>query len=494
MTSGPSASPTLAPVAKAHFRIFGTPIRVEPFFIVVAAMFGIRIEPLWVVFAWVGIVFVAVLVHELGHAMTYRLLGQRSAIVLHGFGGFTVATGGGRRVLSKPKSVAVSVSGSVVQLLLIGLPAWYFLFHSNLLFDPDPILVSDGSRVFMSDDPWTVWRATGSDGFSWVPILYYAQFVGIWWAVFNLLPIRPLDGGHVSETLFGFQNACKISIGAAIVAAFIAFRQTQFGFVALIYFGLFAYMNYRDLQADRNESFEVDAPDAPTPAGRAGRGGRPGRRSLRRGRPDLQVVRPTGEAPDLTPRLPTAEAETRAWNALRSGDGARAASIMRQAGDGGNPFLRAGIALLTGPVEMADDLFEAAYRSEPGGPPNLVPATLLADSGRAVPVAARLVEAGPAGVEAAGGLQTHLHYAERFDAAAEVGEQVFSAGPRSPAQTAFEVACSWARAGSADEALRWVEAAVDAGFRAPGLLDGEPDLAPVRALPGWPAVRARLSA
>jgi len=35
---------------------------------------------------------------------------------------------------------------------------------------------------------------------------------------------------------------------------------------------------------------------------------------------------------------------------------------------------------------------------------------------------------------------------------------------------------------------------VDAGFRAPGLLDGEPDLAPVRALPGWPAVRSRLSA
>jgi hypothetical protein len=36
--------------------------------------------------------------------------------------------------------------------------------------------------------------------------------------------------------------------------------------------------------------------------------------------------------------------------------------------------------------------------------------------------------------------------------------------------------------------------AVDAGFRAPGLLDSEPDLAPVRSLPGWAAVRSRLSA
>jgi Zn-dependent protease len=459
-------------VARAHFRIFGIPIRVEPFFVVVAALFGIRLEPLWVVFAWVGIVFVSVLVHELGHALTYRALGQRSAIVLHGFGGFTVATGGGRRVLTKPKSVFVSVSGAFAQLLFLGLPAW-------LLYRSD----------WYSDTLFT-WAVNGADGFSWAPIVYYTQFVSIWWAVFNLLPIRPLDGGHVAETLLGFETACKLSIGAAIVAGFITFRSGQFGLFGLIFFGIFAYMNYRDLRNGQSTgAFDVEAP-----AAAAAKGPRSKRSRRRRGSPDLQVVRPTDAMPDLTPRVPLAEAETRAWNALRSGDGGRAASIMRQAGDGGNPFLRAGIALLTGPVEMADDLFEAAYRSEPGGPPNLVPATLLADAGRAVPVAARLVAAGRGGIEAASGLQTHLHYAERFTAGAEVGEQVFAAGPQSPAQTAFEVACSWARAGSPDEALRWVEAAVDAGFRAPGVLDGEPDLASVRTLPGWPAVRSRLSA
>ena len=103
-------------MTRAHFRIFGIPIRVEPFFVVVAALFGIRLEPLWMVFAWVVIVFVSVLVHELGHALTYRALGQRSAIVLHGFGGFTVPTGGGRRVLSKPKSIFVSISAALPQL------------------------------------------------------------------------------------------------------------------------------------------------------------------------------------------------------------------------------------------------------------------------------------------------------------------------------------------------------------------------------------------
>jgi stage IV sporulation protein FB len=456
-------------VARAHFRIAGIPIRVEPFFFIVVALFGIRLEPLWLVFAFVIVAFVSVLVHELGHAVTYRLLGQRSAIVLHGFGGFTVPAGGGRQVLSKPKSVMVSLSGALTQLILLGIPAR---------------LATRGTQ--WGRDEQIRW-VFGDGSFSWYPVLELLGFVSIWWAVFNLLPIRPLDGGRVAETLFGFQTACKLSIGAAIIAGFITFRSGMFGLIGLLYFGLFAFLNYRDLRDDQQTgTFDVDAPDAG-----AGRGGRATRR---RSHANLSVVTGREAIPDLTPRLPLAEAETRAWNALRSGDGGRAASIMRQAGDGGNRFLRASIALVTGPVEMADDLFEAAYRAEPAGPPNLVPATLLADAGRAVPVAARLVKADRQGVEAASGFQTHLHYAERFRAAAEVGEQVFAAGPQSPAQTAFEVACSWARAGNADEALRWVEAAVDAGFRAPGLLDGEPDLAPVRALPGWPAVRSRLSA
>ncbi|HEX6417482.1 MAG TPA: site-2 protease family protein [Acidimicrobiales bacterium] len=467
---------------RAHFRIFGIPIRVEPFFVIVAVLFGIRLDPLWEVFAWVVVVFVSVLVHELGHAVTYRALGQRSAIVLHGFGGFTVPTGGGRRVLSKPKSVLVSVSGALAQLLVLGVPARY-------------LVTSD-----WGDRQWLDWWATGFQDFSWYRVLELLAFVSIWWALFNLLPIRPLDGGRVAETLLGFETACKVSIGAAIVAAFITFRSGQFGLFGLLFFGLFAYMNYQDLRAGQSTgAFDVEAPEGgPAPAGRApGRGPGRGRgfpRPRRRGRADLQIVPPAGMPADLAPRIAPAEAETRAWNALRSGDGARAASIMRQSGGEGNGFLRACIALLTGPVEMADDLFDAAYRAEPGGPPNLVPATLLADAGRAVPLVARLVGGGRPGIEAAASLQTHLHYAERFDAAAEVGERVFAAGPQSPAQTAFEVACSWARAGSADEALRWVDVAVDNGFRAPGVLDGEPDLATVRALPGWAAVRARLSA
>ena len=481
---------TLPPVhSRAHFRIFGIPVRVEPFFLIVAVLFGINLVPLWSVLLWVLAVFVSVLVHELGHAVAYRIFGQRSAVVLHGFGGFTVATGGGRRALSKGRSIAVSLSGALCQILLLGLT-------SRLLLDSD----------WMAEQIFRHFRDYGSlREFSPISAMYFflshLEYVSIWWGLFNLLPIRPLDGGHVSETLVGFETACKVSIGAAVVAAVLAFREPQIQFFGLMFFGLLAYLNFRDLrEGQASTAFDIEAPDAPGGKDARGKPGRPGRpgRSRRRGAANLSVVRPgTGplEVPDLTPRLSPGEAESRAWNALGSGDGSRAAAIIDQAGDGKvNPFLRASAALITGPHEMADDLFNAAYRAEPGGPPNLVPATLLADHDRAVPVAERLISSGTVGVEAAGSLQTHLHYAERFRAAAEVGEKVYEAGPRSRAQTAFEVACSWARADDPDRALQWVGVAVDRGFRAPGLLDGEPDLALVRSLPGWPAVRARLSA
>jgi len=462
---------------KSHFRLLGVPVRVEPLFLVIAALMAYELRPLWVVFAFIGIVFVNVLVHEMGHAIMFRFAGQRSAVVLHAFGGFTVPTGGGRRQMSKAMSITVSLAGVGAQMLLLYLPA-------RLLKDSD--WGTEQAIDFIS-----------GPGFSWWPILVYTQFVALWWSVLNILPIRPFDGGHVAEELVGFENACKLSIVVGAVAALVA--AVQFSLFTGLFLGMFAFLNYRELQEGRaTGTFDVDAPEGQAAAGRGGgasRGssGRGGRKKARGGH--LQSVPPI---PDLASELArprdTAEIESRAWNALRGGDVEMAAALLKQTAGRPNPFLQASVALAQGHAGLAGDMFEAAYLAEPGGPPNLVPATLLANSGGAVPLAAQLVAAGPVGIEAAGSLQTHLHYAEGFQAAAEVGEQVFAAGPRSPAQTAFEIACSWARAGRAEEALRWVEAAVDAGFKAPGMLDGEPDLAPVRALEGWTAVRSRLTA
>lgn len=476
---------------KAHFRLFGVPVRVEPFFVIVAALWGLQLEPLWRVFTFVLIAFVSVLVHEMGHALMYRFAGQRSAVVLHAFGGFTVPAGGGRRVLSKPMAVAVSLAGVVTQLLLMWLPA-HLLRDTNWVIDQARQAYTEGTGVLLHPDAFTWWQLLGD-----------VATLSLWWAIFNLLPIRPLDGGHVVETLLGFENACKVSIAAAAVAGLFVIRQWDSFFGGMFFF-LFAFLNYRDLKAgEHTGAFEVDAPEAGGGSGGGGRtrarggggGGSGGRRGGRRRSGHLQPVPSMEElSAELQSFTDPGELETQVWNALRRGDGQQAGELLRQGGKRANPFLQASVALAQGHDGLALDLFEAAYVAEPGGPPNIVPAKLLADRGQALPLAGTLIAQGPVGVEAAGSLQTHLHYAERFRASAEVGEQVFAAGPRSPAQTAFEVACSWAKADEVDEALRWVEAAVDAGFKAPSVLDGEPDLASVRAHPGWSAVRARLTA
>ena len=79
--------------ARPHFTIARIPVRVEPAFLLVSFLFGFRYlrDGLDIVLIWVACSFVSILVHELGHGFALRVFGQRSVIVLHGFGGVTIS-------------------------------------------------------------------------------------------------------------------------------------------------------------------------------------------------------------------------------------------------------------------------------------------------------------------------------------------------------------------------------------------------------------------
>lgn len=447
--------------AHAHFKIAGIPVRVEPVFFVMAVLFGLRYSNIGldVVGIWVAATFMSILVHELGHGMMLKVFGQPSSIVLHGFGGVTISQR--RTGFSKVRSVVVSLAGSGVALVVLWLPARHLLNTSWIVRQPDALI-------------WLV---------------YFLAFQNLWWSVANLLPIRPLDGGSVTAELFGLATARRVSIVAAIGGSLWAFTHDQ-GYAA--FFALFlAFNNWQEMRAEQAghdvNAFDVDAPAPGTPAARKPRG-----------RHHLTSVPPPGGAGPLGgPTLSTddpARLEQIAWNALREGDAASAHRAVARMGSGGvSPYLRAAVALATGEAD-AFELFEAAYAKAPGGPPNLVATDLLARSGAATAIVQRLVARGDAsGREAAATLQTHLHYGDHFHAAAEVGEAVYAAGPASQAQTAFEIACSWARAGETERAVTWLTTAADKGFRAARIVDAEPDLALVRSDPCWPDLRARLS-
>lgn len=465
--------------AKAHFHVLGIPVRIEPFFWIASVLLAYGLGDARLIIMWVVVVLVSVLVHELGHALALKAFGQSSAIVLHGFGGLTFS----QRNLDRFRSIVVTLAGPFSALALLGIPALVLRdsdYGVDLRFDYQ-----------LGDQVFGLW-----------PVLVFATYVNIWWSIANLLPIRPLDGGNVLTELVGIQRARLVSVVVGAAAAVWAYNHSgQFRYAAF-FAGFLAFINLSEYRkASRGErapsAFDVEGPAVP-----GGGGARPGQggsvAGVDRSRAPTRLGRPTappGAGGDAAPlaRIPgsmdPSSAESLAWNLLRQGDAEGARRVLARATGPVSPFATASVAVAAG--EGAEALVEA-YLARPSGPANLVPATAAADAGVVEVLARRLLAAGTPGIEAASSLQTHLHYAERFAAAALVGELLHSVVTGTRAQVAFDTACAWARAGEPARGLDWVERAIDDGFHAPGLLDGEPDLAAARTLPGWADVRRRL--
>jgi len=432
--------------------------------------------------------FASVLVHEFGHAIAYRVFRQRPIVQITMVGGATH----GERPLPRGRNIVVSLAGSVFAFGLLAVPAMYFRHH-------------------IEHDLGFVWIV---HHFGWYWLAWTAAQINLWWSIFNLLPIVPLDGGHVSESLLGPFNALVVGTvaGAGMGMFALAHEQRYAGF-ALIALGIWNGMQaYRMKQGGGFVPRGYAPPQGPPPReprpkrSKAPKVGRRGRKEPKAPKPPKAGGRRHGAlaaVPDLPADQPTQPADARstarlvalAWEALRAGDGESAELLVTSVGDnvrGAAPlYLRASVAATQGDRTRALQLFEDAFLSGP--PPNLVAAGVVADQGLADDLAVRLLAKGPDGVEAAGTLATHLHYAGRYGEAARVGERVFADGRASRPQTAFEVACAWAQADDARRGLDWLTRAVDAGFTAPRLIDNEADLEPVRALPEYAALRDRLN-
>lgn len=151
------------------FRLFGIRVRVHPTFLLVAVLLGLSTRSAVLVAAWVGIVFVSILVHELGHALTARSFGASVEIELNGIGGLTSWSGAEER-FGPGRRALVAAAGSAVGVLFGGLI-------------------------------WVVANLTGP--FTGVGrfVIENLIFVNVFWGLLNWLPIRPLDGGHLLTAL-----------------------------------------------------------------------------------------------------------------------------------------------------------------------------------------------------------------------------------------------------------------------------------------------------
>jgi Zn-dependent protease len=181
-----------------NFRLLGFPVRVHPFFWLAAALLGASAlnAGIQYLLIWIAVMFVSILVHELGHAFAFRRFGSDSRIILWMFGGLAAPYSSvGRRW----KQIVVCLAGPVAGFILFGL-------------------------VYGSD---RIWNWGSRDNGRAIHYLYLALFdINLYWGLFNLLPVIPLDGGQVARELCegkwrgrGLQVALKISVGVATAVA-----------------------------------------------------------------------------------------------------------------------------------------------------------------------------------------------------------------------------------------------------------------------------------
>lgn len=203
------------------FTIFGFPVEIHwPFWIIAALLSGAADArgPDAITFMLLGmaVIFVSILVHELGHAFAMKHFGERRAeITLHGFGGYVRGT----NFRTRTEQIIISAAGPAAGGLL-GVLAWV---------------------------AWGPWLAD----YEWlVVVVYKLMWINFVWTIFNLLPIYPLDGGQISLAVFskkqgGERTALIISM---ILAGALAVWQLTAGslFNGLL-LGSFAFNNYRML-------------------------------------------------------------------------------------------------------------------------------------------------------------------------------------------------------------------------------------------------------
>ncbi len=160
-----------------RFSLFRIPVRVHPGFWLMAVIMGSRllqeIDGLMLVAIWVAVVFISILVHEMGHALAVRYFRWEPHIVLYHFGGYAAYHPPWGQ--THWQSIFISFAGPGAGFLLYGIVRLFEFWY-----------VQDINRL-----NWFVLFA-----------IYQLKYVNLWWGLINLLPVLPLDGGRIAGDVF----------------------------------------------------------------------------------------------------------------------------------------------------------------------------------------------------------------------------------------------------------------------------------------------------
>jgi stage IV sporulation protein FB len=231
-----------------NFVVFGVPVRVHPLFWLGSAFFGFELarDDVFLLLLWMISVFVSILVHEMGHAFVIRAYGDQPWITLTMMGGLASAMRGRR---TPREQFVISLAGPAAQILLaFFVIALVRASHHQYSFE-----------IPFWPDSWPDLNGAENPPLRSRNLLYLTNFL-VWpsivWALLNLLPVLPLDGGQMARALLqmtGRRDAWELSLLLSVVTAVCAgiygFKEKET--FLMILFGVLAFDNYQQLQRSR---------------------------------------------------------------------------------------------------------------------------------------------------------------------------------------------------------------------------------------------------
>jgi Zn-dependent protease len=226
-----------------EFKIGKIPVKVHGAFAITAILLSLTSQDPVQIAIFAVVMFVSVLLHELGHAVAGIAYGLTPRIDLHGMGGTTSWPAG--RKIGWGKSIVVSFAGPMVGIVLgIG------VLIASALAAGQPITPLSYEHVLeiASQLPVAVPAKLAVVSFIYVNAV---------WGIFNLAPMLPLDGGNILLAFLqivtkgkGERLARYVSIVAGVAFGLWALsRSNTWGAVLC---GLFLFRNVQALrQVDR---------------------------------------------------------------------------------------------------------------------------------------------------------------------------------------------------------------------------------------------------
>lgn len=231
-----------------NFSLFGIPIRVHPFFWIVALLLGPKGGGAQSMLFWMLAFFLGILCHELGHALVMRQQGHFAWITLYGFGGLASCDQSRRSGLLPDawRQIAISAAGPLAGFLLALVAVL--------------VVRAAGYTVICMVGPpcglmaYAINIGDLESSVIWLQFVNMLFFVTIAYGILNLLPVYPLDGGQIAREflmmIFGVEGMRMSLFVSMVVAACLAI----YGGVRLhdpflaIFFGVFAYASFTALQ------------------------------------------------------------------------------------------------------------------------------------------------------------------------------------------------------------------------------------------------------